>query len=373
MEALLADNGWPRVSVYLPTHHLGRQTAQDPIRLGNLLKAARKELVAAGLRPPQADELLGDAAALVDAHTFWQYQEDGLAVFVAPGNTTTRRLPVSFDEMVVVADAFWVKPLWPLLSGNGLFYVLALSRNRVRLLWADRFRVGEVDLPEPIPGSLAEALWFDDPEKQLQHHAASTAGGGRVVAMFHGHGTPDELNEEKLAMFLRAVDGGLQHLLDPGAPLVLAGVEEVAAAFRRVSRHPSIVGEFIEGNPDRMSQQELHLRATDIIVPAFRRTIESDAAAFLAAGDRGVSTVAAAVAAATAGRVASLFLPLGLEVWGRVPLGGAELEVHELREPGDRDLLDLAAAATWSAGGTVHAVAAPEVPGAGPVAATLRY
>jgi hypothetical protein len=308
---------------------------------------------------------------LGEDHTFWEYQEDGLAVFVSPRATKSYRLPVSFDEAVVVADAFWVKPLWPLLTGNGLFYVLALSRNAVRLLWADRFRAGEIDLPPDLPTSLAAALWYDDPEKQFTSHAASRAGRGRVVAQFHGHGTPDELNEEKMAIFLRTVDGGVRHLIDAQAPLVLAGVSEVKAIYRGITRHPTVVEGSIEGNPDRMSLHELWERASSIMAPLLAGARRSDEAAFLAAGDKAAATVPEVVTAATAGRVESLFLPTGIEVWGRAE--ELRVEVHDSRQPGDRDLLDLAGAAVWLRGGTVHAVAAEEVPGGGPVAATLRY
>ncbi len=47
--------------------------------------------------------------------------------------------------------------------------------------------------------------------------------------------------------------------------------------------------------------------------------------------------------------------------------------MHEQKQPGDRDLLDVAGVATWSAGGKVHALEPAEIPGGGVVAAVLRY
>ena len=43
-----------------------------------------------------------------------------------------------FDELMVVAPGFHVMPLLALLTGDGLFYVLALSQNQVRLLAGTR-------------------------------------------------------------------------------------------------------------------------------------------------------------------------------------------------------------------------------------------
>jgi hypothetical protein len=42
---------------------------------------------------------------------------------------------------VVVTDRFHIKPLLPLLSGDGRFYVLALSQSEVRLLQGTRYSV----------------------------------------------------------------------------------------------------------------------------------------------------------------------------------------------------------------------------------------
>jgi len=47
--------------------------------------------------------------------------------------------------------------------------------------------------------------------------------------------------------------------------------------------------------------------------------------------------------------------------------------VHETEEPGDEDLLDVAAIQTVLNSGTVYAVKAEEVPGGGPAAALFRY
>jgi hypothetical protein len=372
MQSLVDHTGAPCVSIYLPTHRFGRETQQDPIRLRNLLDHAEHELIETGMRPVEVRRFLEPGRALTSRHAFWQQQEEGLAAFVGPDRLETYRLPVSFDPFVAVTDAFHLKPLWPAVAGD-IFYILALSRNEVRLWWSDRYQIGDVDLPADIPKSLAEALWFEDPEKQLQHRAASRTDRGRVVAEFHGHGTPDERDVARLERFLRAVDAGVRSLIDPTAPLVLAGVDDIAARYRKISHHPAILDETVAGNPGDASPNGLRSRATTIIEPVLAKAAEADAATFLAAGDRGIASVPDTVTAAAAGRVAVLFLPIGIHTWGRFDPETFGVTVHGTRQPGDRDLIDLAGATTWSSGGTVHATPPEAIPGDGPVAAVLRY
>ncbi|MBN1137486.1 MAG: hypothetical protein JXM73_12935, partial [Anaerolineae bacterium] len=125
-ELIEKRDGW-RVSIFVPTHRTGRETRQARIRLKNLLAQAEERLAAAGLRAPEIKAQLEPASRLVQDSLFWQRQSDGLAIFLAAETARHYRLPLDFEELVVVADRFYVKPLLPLLSGDGRFYVLALS------------------------------------------------------------------------------------------------------------------------------------------------------------------------------------------------------------------------------------------------------
>lgn len=73
------------------------------------------------------------AENLLRDEDFWQHQSDGLAVFLSPGSFRAHRLPSRFDEILVIADKFQIKPLLPLFNRNVKFYILALSMNEVRL------------------------------------------------------------------------------------------------------------------------------------------------------------------------------------------------------------------------------------------------
>lgn len=58
LSALLSASPPLGVSIYLPTHILGAEVCQGPIRLKNLAGQARQELVTAGLPPAQVDAFM---------------------------------------------------------------------------------------------------------------------------------------------------------------------------------------------------------------------------------------------------------------------------------------------------------------------------
>ena len=70
LSALLAADPPLGVSIFLPTHVLGSETRQDPIRLKNLVSRARTELTSIALTSTEADDFLAPAVALTDDHDF---------------------------------------------------------------------------------------------------------------------------------------------------------------------------------------------------------------------------------------------------------------------------------------------------------------
>ncbi|MGH8601563.1 MAG: hypothetical protein ACREXR_01905, partial [Gammaproteobacteria bacterium] len=53
--------------------------------------------------------------------------------------------------MAVVEHRFHLKPLFPLISGDGTFYLLALSQNEVRLFKGSRYHINELGLGDDVP------------------------------------------------------------------------------------------------------------------------------------------------------------------------------------------------------------------------------
>lgn len=368
----------PCVSLYMPTHRAGAETSQNPIRFKNLLKQAEKDLAALGHEEDAIGDLLKPARKLERNFHYWQHQSDGMALFLCPGVARSFRLPIGFEEFVAVGKRFHFTPLLPFLTGDGLFHILALSQNNVRLYMAERDSVREIDLHD-IPESLRDAVGYDFEQRSLQFtsgtSAVTGAGGERRRAMFHGHGAGDD-DDDELERFLQMVDNGIRELIDDqDAPLVIAAVESVGALYRKVSKHPNVVDEIAEGSPEHLSEAELHERCWKVVEPLFRDNLEKarERWADMSSTDRASAELEEVVPASEEGRVQSLFVALDTHRWGRFDRAAWDAEVHDEREPEDEDLVDRAALACLFHGGEVFAVPKDEVPSARSIAAVYRY
>lgn len=360
----------PCISITMPTHRAGAETLQGSIRLRNLADDADSQLEVSGIGKRDAAPIVEPIFGLVSDADFWQHQADGLAVYSAPGFFRAFRVSTTLEEAATVSGAFRIRPLLPAVEGDGHFLLLALAENHVRLFETTRTSIGELDLG-PIPASKAEALWYEDPERQLQYRQ-----GGGESAIYHGHGLGDEVRKEELERFLRAVDRGLDERLDgTDRPLMLAAVASTAAMFRDVSDYPKIVEAVVEGSPERLRPDELHDRAWPLIekILAERLTTVIDRFHDLTGSGRSATDVAELVVAAGQGRVDSLLIGEDApEVWGDYDEANAKVEISSQRSPMDHDLIDLAASLTLRHGGGVHLVdrsIADDIV----VAAVLRY
>ena len=368
LSTLLAEHGRPYVSLFMPSHRGGDE--QDPIRFRRLLARAEERLVVHGLRAPEAREFLAPLSSLLEDVSFWSNQGDGLAVFRARDILRIYRLPLAFPEQLEVGGLFLVSPLLPLLTGDGRFFVLALSPNSVRLFQGTRFTVSPVDL-KGVPRNLAEALRTHDRDEVLTFHTRPTSGGS-WGAIFEGHGVGIDTAKDDLRLYFQRIDRALHPLLQAErAPLVLAAVEYLLPIYREANTYPHLLEEGIPGSPDRLGEKELHDRAWALVAPRFLEARGKSVALYhqLVHKGRATGDPGAVVAAAYRGDVETLFVALGKNLWGTLDPTTNRVELHETPEPGDEDLLNFAAAHTLRHGNTAYALPPGEVPGGGLLAA----
>lgn len=375
LRKLMYERSGPCISIFMPTHRGGAETQQDQIRFKNLLREAEKRLTTSCLRSTELEGFLQGPRALLQNSLFWGHQSDGLAIFLSPHTFGYYRVPVDFKELVVVADRFHIKPLLPLISGDGRFYVLALSQSQCRLFHGSRYSVVDVDL-EGVPGSLSDVLPNKDLQKQFHFHTGTPGTQGERAAIFHGHGTGTTDNKEKMLQYFRTLDRRLHEVLrDEQAPLVMAGVEFLLPIYRQANTYPYLVEEGASGNPEGLSAEELHGQAWNVVEPYFRKARDEAMAQYrqVAATKRSSCDVKAIVRSAYYGRVELLFAAIGLQTWGTFDLATNTVHLRDEAGPGDSDLLDFAAIHTLLNGGTVYGVEADEVPDHAPLAAVFRY
>jgi hypothetical protein len=381
LRQLAETRGATCVSLYMPTHREGPAVQQDPIRLRNLLAEAERRLLAAGMRTPDVQALLAPAGEIVAPHNFWQRQGEALAIFLAPNLFRDYRLPFGAKELLLTGNRFHLKPLLPFLRPDGVFYILALSQNRVRLLQGTRHTVSQVDLSQGVPRSLADALRDDEKEKQTQIYAAmrvmgGPSGEGPVVYM--GRGAANEDPKTDILRYFHQIDDGLREWLGPSqAPLVLAGVEYLHPIYHEANSYPHLLATGLQGNPDELRPEELHAKAWDIVRPVIVQVRENAVERFRqlhGAGTGRASIVVEQVAAAAAfGRVDTLFVDIESQSWGRFDAASGSAVTHDVPEAEDEDLLDLSAVQTYLNSGAVYALSRDRMPIAAPVAAIYRY
>ena len=272
---LIETTGEWCVSLYMPTHRVGREQQQDPIRFKNLIDRVEKKLLEYGVRKPEIKKLVRTVENLHTDRDFWQHQSDGLAVFLSPEQAWTYRLPFQFQELVAIGSNFHIKPLLPLLSQNGQFYILALSLNEIQLFLGTRDTIEEVEL-EDIPTSMQEALFMDDPEKHLGWHTRTRnpSAPGSQPAMFHGQGKQSDEQEKKdILRFFQYFNDGLNTALQGATiPMVLAGVDYLLPLYHEANPYSNLLPEGIEGNPEKLKIKKLHELAWKLVEPIFSET-----------------------------------------------------------------------------------------------------
>lgn len=374
LKALMQKHEGLCISVFMPTYRTGVEIQQNQIRLRNLLKEAEEKLTAAGLRAQEVEELLEPVSGLVNNILFWRRQSDGLAIFVSADLFRYYRLSVVFDELIVITDRFHVKPLLHLLGSEVPFYVLALSQNEVRILEGTKQSIRELDL-ESIPKNLADALQYDEPEKQIRFRGgASGIGGGNV--MVSGHGAEIDDTKDNLLKYFRQIDRGLRDLFkDERAPLVLAGVDYLFPIYKEANTYPCLMDEGIAGNPKGMSPEQLHPQVWRIVKPYFKKDQNEALAQFRQSSGTGLTSkdMTEIIQAAHHGRVGLLFLSIGREQWGVFDPQSGKIQLHQEMAPGNEDLLDLAAIQTFLNGGKVFTLPPEKMPDKAQIAAVFRY
>lgn len=382
LEALMTHSEPNCLSILVPARQVGPDAQQGPIRLKSLLKKAREELSRTRLLKTEIQRRLETAREFLDADYFWQHQGDSFALFVAGGDAKIFRIPLDLEEMVVVSDHYYIKPLLPLLNERRYFYILALSQNAVRLFRANHYDIRSIAVVG-APASLSEMMAsfyevdrrsprFRDRMPSLGHGA----GADQRSPLFFGSGSSEPDKKIYIEQYCRLVDQAVQaRLREETAPLVLAASEPLDFLYRVANTYRNLVSRGLAGNPDHLSPKELlqqALRIDDLLMDESRQQAIRRYRELVGAG-RTADNHQQVLDALEKGQVDTLFISQHDHLWGVFNSETREWEIHEARELGDEDLLDRAAVSAHLAGGKVYAIERESLPGGTPIAATLRF
>jgi hypothetical protein len=366
-----------RVSITLPTHRHGKEALLDATRFRTLLQEARRQLLARATPKDEVERILSPLEETLDDDGFWAYQEEGLVALADAGEARFFRLPHAVDERVTVAERFSLHWLLPLLSRAERFFVVALSIKETRVVEGTPAGVRRVEVE--LPGSMQEALGYEQYDTSLQVHSAGSPGPfGHQRGIMHGHGDEDaDRHDRNVVAYFRLVVDALDRALPADAPWVLAAIDRYLPAFNKAAGDDQrIAAEMVSGNPELLSDAELAERARPIARElADRERLKAIRRLELKAGTpEWTAELSGLVTAARQGRVDSLFVgPEAPELWGVFDPVTNGLEIREEPEPGDEDLIESAVFHTLRTGGQVWPVAAGELPVDGSAVALLRY
>jgi hypothetical protein len=380
LRSLLAGPAEHRVSMYMPVYPPGPDGLQNPIRLKNLLRRAEEMLVDKGMRAAEARELLQQPHSLVPDKAFWRRSQGGLGLLVSRDVFRCYQLRSPVDESAWVSNRFRIRPLLPLMDGDNRFWLLAISGNQVRLFRGDQESLEPVEVAD-LPKNIEETLNLDVSKTGDQVHSANSLKLGKQSAVFHGQGGEPDAHKADLRAYCQAIDAAVHDALNAApAPLLLACVEYVFPIYREANRYPHLLERPLTGNADYLVPHELHAQAWPLVEPHLHKGRREAAGRYqklLAAGKvaagKASPHIAEIIPAAFEGRVDTLFLANDAKQWGTVESESKTVTVHAELQPGDEDLLDLAAVETLAHSGAVYCVPANEVPDSGAAAALFRY
>lgn len=376
---LTKKDGGLFISIYMPTFRSGVDVRQNHIKFKQLLCLAEAKMYSMEMRKDEIETFLKPAKQLIIESRFWQNQGDGLALFIYNNEIKYFRLPFEFKESITISNKIYIKPLIPLFTGNGQFNILALSKNNARLFRCTRQNVVEIDI-KGAPDSVFDMQVDDDPRTKLNLRLSNPMP---AISLNYSKNTQSQVNENEyekneLTRFFRALDSYILSIHEgENLPLILAGVEYLIPIYREKSKYQNIVEDFIPGNPELLSGEELHKLAWEIVKPIFNEDLTLAETKYKQYSNQKnnlfLNSLEKILPAAYNGQIESLFIDLEESQWGSYDHGKNRLKLYDEEKGEAEDMIEYASLLTLSRGGKVFALSSDEIPDSKKIAAVLRY
>jgi len=367
---LAADHPAPCISIYLRI--AAAETVQQRLlRLENLLRAAETRLHDFSMSWDQAESLLGLAWRAIAGGETHRPAAQGLVMFLSKDSVSYCDLRGPLEDRVVVGREFFVRPLLSLVPHDDRFFVLSLSQKHVKLYEGSASGIKERAL-QGIPENVREDFEGHGFEREYQLHTASSHRWGQKGAVFHG---PSLDEKDKIRHFLRDIDRGVAGALQgQQAPLIVAAVEYLIPIHRSVNTYAHLADDALIGSPDLWSPSELYSAAWKIVEKSIAKQEQSAFALYQEQINTPLtsSNLREITTAAQRGLIRFLFLSASAQRWGLI-ISPETVHVHNTEEPGDSDLLNLAAILTLRHGGQVFEEAPNRLPEGAEAAAVFRF
>jgi hypothetical protein len=264
---LLAFDAQPSLSLYMPTHRIRAERAQDPIRYKNLVRQLQSLLQE---RYPEQDPkpLVEPFLALEKDPSFWRSNGDGIAVFGTRDYFKVISVHQPLPEGAFVNSHPVLKPLLSLEPSLERYQVLCLTRDEVWMYEGSSRQLQKIELAPQVPRNQNDALGSElTPSNQQGFPGGHGRSGERGDSMTHesaGGGKQDEINLDR-ERFFRAVDKAIEEHQRSGLPMLLVALPENQAVFRAVSHNQQLLPKGINNDPSLSSVEELSAQCARLI------------------------------------------------------------------------------------------------------------
>lgn len=366
---LINQDGELFVTIALPTHKKGEESKQDPIRFKNLLTRASEKITALNSKKINPDKFLKSAREMLDKPIFWSHLDRGLVVYISENFSKVFKLPYEIEEHAYVNDHFLITPLLPMTSLDGTFNILAVSRQKLRLLQCTRNEVSDIT-PDQISTSINDYLEVD-PEKQLQFHSGSRG----QKAVYFGHNANEEDKMVVVESFFREVEKEITSLLkETMNPLVLIGLAENLNLYKKINHYKRIVDNSITFNPDEQSDKQLLEKGWEVIKAHFLGDMYSSLENYSEPTNEKYSNNLGKIVEATVmGKSSTIFIAKGEQKWGFYDKDHHTVQYSNKPNDTDVELLNWLSITGFKTGSKVYILPKEEMPTHSTVAAEFRF
>ena len=357
----IASQEGPSITLLIPDHHPGAHEPSRAALVRGMARLAAEQVAAQKLDTANLLEPIEDYASALKTDE----GGPGIALFRTASFLAALSVRGIRESSVTLSRHFNLSPLMAAASAPQEFYILGLSRKNLGFYHYLRGQCEAAQLPVGAPGNMESALAFDQPDHRLSNQSASGNSTGSMHAAPFGTTTERESAGDHLLHYFQLVDRGLKGFLKE-TPLLLAGVHEEVAAYRRASHNHHLLKTEIHGNIDFLTPAEIAERAAAAALAHYHQTGEAVLEKYREMPKRKLTrgTVRPALIAALAGRVHQLCVAEGAVVRGSLKRhGGFEKE----------DLVNAAIVETLRHGGEVFMLPPSSMPEDTPVAAILRF
>ena len=364
------------ISIYLSMYKTGKEQNEHlaQANLKHCIREVQAKLFEYQYSKEESKNYLKPVKQLLDSIELWRNPSDGLAIFLNPKELVYYTIPISFETKTYVADHFYLKPLLPLYSDDGLYYVLELSMDYVKLHQASKHAFKELFIEDFAPDKLEEAVGYDFKPKMLQFRSGQAPHSS---ASFHGYGEGKDDEKKEILRYFKAIDYGLKKMIgDSKAPLVLASVDKLFPLYEQVNSYSNLFESNLSGNPELWNKTQLHEESWKLVQPYFDKTKKEKLKQFkdLYHTPKTTFEVTDTISAAINGKIDTLFIQDNTDLYGTYNKKNEHVSIDKKKKVNNASLLNLSALHTIKQGGEVFLLNSEEMPLKDePLCALLRY